>query len=659
MLTSAKFNFVGARRLATDLTHPKYRSDIDGLRALAVISVIGFHAFPRQFGGGFIGVDIFFVISGFLISGIIFSNLENNTFDLKEFQVRRIKRIFPALLVILATCLLLGWFLLLANEYKQLGKQIAAAASFVSNFELWGETGYFDKAAETKPLLHLWSLGIEEQFYIFWPLLLGFAWRRHHNFIAITFCIATLSFIANIICVKFAPEAAFYLPFTRFWELMTGGVLAFVSLHKPHYLAKAPNLSSFVGFALILLGACFLDNQHAFPGWWALLPTMGSALVISAGPAAHLNNYILNNRMLVAIGIISYPLYLWHWPLLSFAWIIDSGEPRWIIRIGLAILAIILAALTYEFVERPIRSRIRKNGIVPWLCIAMLTVGVVGGAVYLADGAKSRLINGNPAGFDFDLGENDKTYSQCFLDKNDRLPFKKSCDGISDGTEGRPLVLIWGDSHAHSIALGLTQKRKLLGFNLAQYTASACPPLVDFSVDARPQCKNINEFIMQKIKALKPNTVILSAFWYLYNGFDGYTKLDYTKLQETVRFLKDQKIPNITIVGELPIFYNDQPDIGARIFVRDGIDRTFFKFNRDSVAANETIKAFTATNNVSFVSPIDLLCDERGCLLSTSRTTLVPLAWDYGHLTKPGAIYLLDLAVEMKQLSLPTAARHN
>jgi peptidoglycan/LPS O-acetylase OafA/YrhL len=656
MLTSAKFNFVPPHR-SSDLTHPKYRSDIDGLRALAVILVLGFHAFPRQFGGGFVGVDIFFVISGFLISGIIFSNLEHDTFDLKEFQVRRIKRIFPALLTVLVACLAIGWVLLTASEYKSLGKQVAAAASFIPNFALWSETGYFDKAAATKPLLHLWSLGIEEQFYIFWPLLLGFVWKRKYSFAVITFCIGACSFIVNIICVDFAPAAAFYFPFSRFWELMIGGTLAFVALHRPHYLAKAPNLCSLTGIALIILSVIFLDNQQAFPGWWALAPTVGGALVISAGRTAFLNEYVLGSRAMVPIGTISYPLYLWHWPLLSFAWIIDGGEPRWGTRIALLILAFILAALTYLLIEHPIRSRVFKTGSARWLCVVMIIIGTSGGLIYFADGAKFRLINGNPAGFDFDLGASDKVYSLCFLDKDQTLPFKRFCDGDAENAVKSPLVLVWGDSHAHSITLGLREKSKLFGFSLAQYTASACPPLIDFTVEARPQCKSINEYVAQKIKTLKPNMVILSAYWYLYNGYEGYSKLDYTKLQATIRFLKDQHIPNITIVGELPSFYNDQPDIAVRVFISGKTDRTFYKFNREAAAVNDMIRAVATANTVNFVSPVELLCNDQGCLISTSKSVLIPLAWDYGHLTKSGALHLLDLAMTMKQLSLPMATQ--
>ncbi|MBS1214622.1 MAG: O-acetyltransferase OatA, partial [Proteobacteria bacterium] len=270
----------------THLTHPRYRPDIDGLRAVAVLSVVAFHAFPRWVAGGFIGVDIFFVISGYLISSIIFSNLEHDTFSVVEFYRRRIRRIFPALITIMLASFAFGWFALLADEYKQLGGHIAGGAVFLSNFVLWGESGYFDNAAETKPLLHLWTLAIEEQFYIFWPLLLVFVWKRRWSFLRITALIAVASFAVNIYLIRENPTAAFYSPISRFWELMIGGVLAYITLHKPTWLGSHRNLQSILGFLIVMLGLVFIDKTRAFPSWWALLPTIGSFLVLSGGPTS-------------------------------------------------------------------------------------------------------------------------------------------------------------------------------------------------------------------------------------------------------------------------------------------------------------------------------------------------------------------------------------
>ena len=211
------------------LTHPKYRPDIDGLRAIAVLAVILFHAFPNWIGGGFIGVDVFFVISGYLISTILIDNLAKNTFSVSEFYARRIKRIFPALIIVLAFCFVLGWFVLSPLEYKQLGKHIFASAIFIQNIILWNETGYFDNAANTKPLLHIWSLGVEEQFYMAWPLILWVAWKYKIKIVYVIAFAILLSFMVNLLLVRSHELAVFYLPITRFWELAIGGLASLIA----------------------------------------------------------------------------------------------------------------------------------------------------------------------------------------------------------------------------------------------------------------------------------------------------------------------------------------------------------------------------------------------------------------------------------------------
>ena len=392
------------------LTHPKYRPDIDGLRAIAILSVIGFHAFPYWVNGGFVGVDVFFVISGFLISTIIFGSQARNSFSFVEFYIRRIKRIFPALILVLVASFAFGWFALLADEYKQLGKHMAGGAGFVSNFLFWNESGYFDNAAETKPLLHLWSLGVEEQFYIIWPLLLWFAWKLRLNLIAITIAVAAISFALNIAYVHGDPIAAFYSPQTRFWELMAGSVLAYLALHRQtlftifmnrfgKWFGQAVyvqpiksnenilrNARSISGAALIAIGVLVITKARNFPGWWAVLPTLGAVLIISAGSQAWLNRVVLSNRVLVWFGLISYPLYLWHWPVLSFAHIVQSEPPSNALRISAVLISVALAWLTYRLVERPFRfGRYGKlkAGILLGL---MIVVGYAGYNCYDRDG---------------------------------------------------------------------------------------------------------------------------------------------------------------------------------------------------------------------------------------------------------------------------------
>lgn len=311
---------------ANSSSQPKYRPDIDGLRAIAVLSVVGFHAFPYWIPGGFIGVDVFFVISGFLISTIIYKGLEAGTFSFADFYARRIRRIFPALVLVLLASLCFGWFALLADEYTQLGKHVAAGAGFVANLVFWSEAGYFDSSAETKPLLHLWSLGIEEQFYILWPLLLWLGWKCKLNLGLITVALAAASFALNVHGLQADPVATFFSPQTRFWELLCGGLLAWATLYKPGIYDYVGRLQATVlgllGLGLLASGFWIIHQDFGFPGAWALLPVAGTVMIIVAGPDAWPNKALLSNRVAVWIGLISYPLYLWHWPLLTFARIV-------------------------------------------------------------------------------------------------------------------------------------------------------------------------------------------------------------------------------------------------------------------------------------------------------------------------------------------------
>ena len=246
-----------------------------------------FHAFPKYLQGGFVGVDIFFIISGFLISTIIFQSLQHDSFRFSDFYGRRIRRIFPSLIVVMVGCLVLGWFVLLSGEYKQLGKHVAGGAGFISNLVLLSESGYFDNSAATKPLLHLWSLGIEEQYYILWPFILFVAWKKKWSMALTTSTILVASFLANIGMVKDAPVKAFYWPITRFWELLMGSLLAYGVLKNTYFSRKisptARDILSLLGAALLVLSMTITTEHDAFPGWWAVLPTTGAVLIIMAG----------------------------------------------------------------------------------------------------------------------------------------------------------------------------------------------------------------------------------------------------------------------------------------------------------------------------------------------------------------------------------------
>ena len=399
----------------TNLSHPKYRPDIDGLRAIAVLAVVLFHAFPSSLRGGFIGVDIFFVISGFLISTIIYENVRNKTFSFQDFYSRRVRRIFPALLVVISVTFGFGFFILSADEFNQLGKLVASGIGFVANLVLWSESGYFDAATETKPLLHLWSLGIEEQFYIIWPLLLVFAWNKKINLFFVTILILVLSFTLNIFNIKADPVGTFYSPLTRIWELLFGSLLAWIMVFKKDRFFNITNninslllrikifsngdekfllsnILSCIGILLFVIGFVCITKESIFPGFWALIPVLGTVLVIMAGPQAWINEKILSNKIAVWFGLISFPLYLWHWPLLSYGRIYYDKMPPEGFRWVAVLLSILLAWLTVKYIEKPFRySKYQTRTKVIFLCSTAFCIAILGLITYKTNFAESKI----------------------------------------------------------------------------------------------------------------------------------------------------------------------------------------------------------------------------------------------------------------------------
>lgn len=455
--------------------HPKYRPDIDGLRAVAVLSVVGFHAFPEWVKGGFIGVDVFFVISGFLITIIMLDSLKCGQFSFSGFYSRRIRRIFPALITVLIFSLILGWLLLLPSEYKQLGKHTAGGIGFIANFIFWNESGYFDSASETKPLLHLWSLGVEEQFYLLYPCLLWLAWKRRINLFAMIIGIALISFTMNLWKLNADHVADFYSPQTRIWELMVGSILAYRTLYpskklpQPSLVAKSslrllfehPSLTdkkesiineliSVAGATLFVIGLFTITKASVFPGWWALFPALGAALLIAGGVNSWLNRKILANKVLVWVGLISFPLYLWHWVLLSFLFINEGSAVANEWRFAAVCLAFILAWLTYAIIEKGIRFGSYGKLKTIALALAALLILGLGIVVKKNNGFPSREEHTARIALNNDYGKWDfRKNSLCNqLYGESHLTFCVT-------NKEKPEIILFGDSHANQLYPGL------------------------------------------------------------------------------------------------------------------------------------------------------------------------------------------------------------
>ena len=473
------------------LSHPKYRPDIDGLRAIAVLSVVGFHAFGVM--GGFSGVDIFFVLSGYLITTIIFESLEADRFSFKEFYSRRIRRIFPSLSIVLVVCIILGWILLFADEYELLGKHTVAGASFFSNLALFSESGYFDTSSDKKPLLHLWSLGVEEQYYIFWPLLVFLFWKykSHLGFLVVS--VLLLSFGLNVWLINIDPVATFYLPQTRFWELLVGSTLAYLMVFKRthlNYPSWLLNLMSILGVGLISAGIILLTSSMAFPGWWALLPTIGTALIIFAGPNTFISQKFLSNSVLVWFGLISFPLYLWHWPLLSFLKIVDD-KSKWG-KLFAIFVSILLAWLSQRFIEKPLRFGRNGPQKAIGLIAAMLIIGFIGLLIYKFDGFPGRINDGAQGEMvkkyrsQIEWPESNNHSKECV----EKFGLDQYC--LIGNNKSPPTVALIGDSHANHFYFGLRKNIESKGGNLILFGSGACLPFFGIDRGRHPIAGNVN-----------------------------------------------------------------------------------------------------------------------------------------------------------------------
>jgi peptidoglycan/LPS O-acetylase OafA/YrhL len=667
----------------THLTHPKYRADIDGLRAIAVLSVLGFHAFPNWIQGGFIGVDIFFVISGFLISTIIFENLQRDSFSFVEFYIRRIKRIFPAMLLVMTACMVLGWFVLLADEYKQLGKHIAGGAGFVANLMFWDESGYFDNSAGSKPLLHLWSLGIEEQFYIIWPLLLWAAWKLRWNLLKITISVAIVSFTLNIGYVRSDVAAAFYLPQTRFWELMTGSILAHMTLYRPKLLGdfiiwlgrwtgrtgqaatgnRYDAAQSILGAALIVTGVLVIGKDRQFPGWWALLPTAGAVLVISAGAHAWLNRVVLSQRALVWFGLISYPLYLWHWPLLSFARIMKSETPSIAIRIVAVMISIALAWLTYMLVEKPIRfARGQRSATILILVSIWIALATAGLCIWGANGYNHRhvygLVRQPPMQIlrqEYHLG---KHMEKCDENGGYSEQYRKFCVAEINRRYSYHIVL-WGDSHVVSWGPVLAKIAIDKDYRLTVVKHEGCPPLVGVrrtdGIGNFHNCSDLQDTanVLDDILKQKPDLVVIAGRWSMYaNGWIREGELEpethylttsniLSANLESSRAAIESQLPktvkkilmsgvNVLVIKNPPILKHNINNYREFVEVTRLENEEFSKLTNDVISKISGMEIF---------DPSSKLCSGEYCIAYSNDQ---PLYRDDNHLSSLGSMYFYD-----------------
>jgi len=614
-----------------------YRPDIDGLRAVAVLAVLIYHAFPSALPGGFAGVDIFFVISGYLITGIIDRQIREKRFSIAHFYARRILRIFPALILVVLCTFAAGWFLFPVFEMEALGNSIEGAAAFVQNFMLHEQiVGYFDAGAERLPLLHLWSLGIEEQYYIIWPAAFWVILRWPARSVAI---IAALAIGSLVVCMA-TPSAdsawAFYSPTTRGWELLAGSLLAIL----PGEVTGAADRRYGVALAWAgLAGIGFIFSTFAagsaWPGIRTVIPVVAAtALIASTDTFVH--RRILSAGPVVFIGLISYPLYLWHFPLIAFARFQFGGVIPALVLWALLFLSGLLAWGTYRFLERPIRfGRAATRLKVMPLVAAMIATFMVGTAAVSTHGLPIRF----PRAIRGFLITNTETTAhwrrgRCMLLLQPASAFVPECAGHG----GRPLVLIWGDSYAAAFYPGLLHFAAARGYDVAQYTASACPPLIGYALAERPFCTSINENVLSKIEQLRPAVVILDATW---GHAETILREDFPR---TISRLKALNVPRIVLVGPPPGWQAGLPGTVLKYYQQTGLVlpvRTFYGSTDDWVRGRDAwLASFARESGIQYVSVRNIFCNDDGCLTRIGPDASQLAAFDAGHLTVPGSIFL-------------------
>jgi peptidoglycan/LPS O-acetylase OafA/YrhL len=630
------------------IKHP-YRADIDGLRAIAILAVVGYHAFPKLIPGGFIGVDIFFVISGYLISGIILRNLEVNTFSFSDFYFRRIKRIFPALIIVMAFTLIGGWIILFDHELTALGKHARYGTGFASNFLLWKEAGYFDTSSELKPFLHLWSLCIEEQFYIIWPLALYGFWKLNINLIKVTFTIILASFLLNLFCLTKDPIGTFYSPWTRFWEILFGSLLYNVTTKHCIETKSYKNLLSIIG--LIFVCVCFFIIQpaYAYPGWLALIPVIGTCFLIIGGPESWLNKNIFSLKISRWFGNISFPLYLWHWPILAFARIILGNELSPYLLLLLIAMSFLLSWATFKFIENPIRLNVRsfrKKHLVTSICL-MILLGFSG---YFFEKRifKAHTIQAN---IKITQAINDWKFPG-----DNFIPLTFQDRGLFSINSRSPKKTLYiGDSNIEQYGMrinSLIQQNPLHTNSAIFFTAPGCPPIQNIKEPKHPACMGYANSVLDYSKSQDIDTIVIGALWFQY--FDGRLSYQFSEngnlysispdsegarkallsFENMIRkWVSDKK--KVYLVLSIPTGNSIDP---KHMFIRfpfsnlekvkKGISRADLVKKHSDI--NNRLKDIGTRVGAIVIDPLDALCNRTFCPATTDEGD--PVYKDDGHL---------------------------
>lgn len=644
----------------------RYRPEIDGLRAIAVVPVILFHGGFDLFSGGFVGVDVFFVISGYLITGIIINEMASGTFSLVNFWERRARRILPALFFMVLACLPFAWLWFTPSDFRGFSQSMIAVSTFWSNFLFWSESGYFDTAAELKPLLHTWSLAVEEQYYIIFPVFLLVIWQLgKRKVLGLLAFIFVLSLTMAHWGSYYYPAATFFLPHTRTWELLLGAFIAFFLQTRPDWnnqpASPMVQITGLAGLALIGYAVFAFDHHTPFPGLFALVPTVGTALIILFALPGSITNWALSLRPLVGIGLISYSAYLWHQPLFAFVKYKSFGEPSALMMVLLCVLTLPLAWLSWRFVERPFRDKGRFSRPAIFRLCGLTACCLVG------------------------LGLVGTT-------KSDFNPAVLAKFGPKSTYDGPASAMLLGDSHAEHLAYGLEYK---LGTGILTRWGPGCIPFLnvdryDSWIERGTCAKKMRKFLTEFENDDALDTLVLSTMGPVYldgtpfRGF-GAARVEGLGVElVTDKSVKDRwlvfeiglrntlqhlsALPNKTVIFTLDVpelgipprlcgVYKSKVSIlgtkfsqGAKNFDSCIVPRDEFeqRVARYHELIREVLSDFPS---VHLFDPTEMFCDEDRCAGAIDGNNLYR---DGDHLSDYGSIYVADaLAPMIKKSSRP------
>jgi len=634
-----------------------YRADIDGLRAVAVLSVLAFHIELTQFSGGFVGVDVFFVISGYLISSIVFSEIADSRFSVIRFYERRIRRIFPALFAMLAVFSVFAAIYLLPNELADYGKSMLSATASFSNFYFWRHSGYFD-APLSQPLLHTWSLAVEEQFYITFPLFLVLVRRFFPSRLRLSVVVLFFaSLLGSAIVVAQNQSTAFYMPYTRAWELLLGTMLS-LGMFPRLQLAWLRNLATLAGIGMIAFSVLTFSENTLFPGLSALVPCLGSALIIGAGEAGPtLVGAILSWRPFVFTGLISYSLYLWHWPVIVLQHMgvlfgvstltshyhgsmLTARRFDMLIEVSVSLL---LAVLSWRFVERPFRSgRLRVNGP-PLFALAggaAVVLMALSSWTVLAGGFHWRF-PANAVQVASGLNNSDEDKSRrtgvCFIDPE--VHFKDFNYRVCLSQEaGKKNFLVLGDSHAAMLWSAFSSSLAIT--NVMQASSSACAPVLHPSGSL--DCKKMMAYIFQTYLPAHPvQGVLLVAKW---------SPKDLDELTATIAWAREHHVP-VTVFGPVPEYDGPLPRLLAYSIAWNKPGFASQHRVPNSKILDAEMQGLAAnTWHVPYISLYQEICGGEVCVEYADTDRTIPLMIDRDHLSRYGATFVVRRLIEKGKL---------